>query len=281
MGMSAFPFPAVGDRLERISSAIEATIRDSVASVRGLSEHLRDRRGQMVRPGLLLACADLFGSRAQARALPLAEMVELIHYASVLHDQGLALTATVAALGGEDLPWGRREAILLGDLLLSRAMTLLAEHGGPREVARVARITGDLAEGQLLQVSLEREDPGAPEVREGKLLRVAELRTARFLGHTASLAVPDPEVAASVEAPLEAYGKAMGFAYHLWKDLRDDAECTSGGLPRARRLADARGFTDEARAALLPVASDLPVDPLVAWTDTITRELEALEEDAA
>jgi len=274
MGVTSPPFPHVVDRLDSIARSIEETIRASVTPVRELAEHFHRHRGSMVRPGLLLACADLFGSRNAQRAFPLAEMVELIHYASVLHDQGIAMSGALEALDATPEGWGRREAILLGDLLLARAMTLLAEHGGPREVELVSRITGDLAEGQLLAVQLERATDLPDPVRESEQRRVIELRTARFLGHAATLAVPEEEAAPTAPVVLREYAEAMGFAYHLWKDLRD-------GSASSRRRIDARGYTDRARAALAPVVGVLPLDPLVTWADRIAAELEELGETAA
>jgi hypothetical protein len=140
-------------------------------------------------------------------------MLELIHYASLLHEKGSALPD----LGTGEV-WNQKKAILLGDLLLARSMTLLGQHGDPEVVRRVSHITASLAEGQILELQLREYPPDPSKAWKQLLLRSQQLRLGVFLGQAACLAgwVRGAKNENLVE--LEEFGSAMGLADRLAKE---------------------------------------------------------------
>ena len=149
--MSRF-FPSLEAPLGALREEVSRAVGQAAPGVRELGEEMLRGRASLARPGVMLAAAGAFGAAPDARLRGLAEVLELVHLASSLHDEGLVHAGALEEAGG-DGAWARRGAILLGDLLLARAMQLLAEHGDPDAVAAVAVITGDLAEGRILEAT--------------------------------------------------------------------------------------------------------------------------------
>ncbi len=259
------PFPAVLVRLEAVAASILQAIRTSVPAVQDLEVHFEASRGSMLRPGWFLACSDLLGAEPAQAALELAEMLELLHYASVLHDEGLARSGP-----------GRRESILLGDLLLARAMTLLARHGDDLRVEKVARITADLSEGRILALELRTRPDSVPGDRLAARDRIASLRTGSFLGHAALLAASlGRELPHPVIASLETCGREAGAAYDLI-DRLDTDEPGDGApdLDRREVVALAAGHLDRAEAACRAIGPTRDAGAISSWLRGLRGTLE-------
>lgn len=255
--------PGLDDRLDALAASIDAEVRASVAPVRALAEALPALRGHLARPALVLACADLFDPADDEHVARLAEMVELIHDASVLHEAGL-----LAAPGFEDPDAARREAILLGDLLLARSMQLLAGHGSPRVVELVSAITTDLSQGQLLAAELDRDPPEDAQV-EARRRRIAELRGGRVFSHCARLGAVAARAPAWAEDALAEYGDAMGTALQLWKDAGGEGSPAPGGADRQRHRAEQAAGLAVGALATLEALHEYPTDPLARWADDL------------
>lgn len=225
MGMSApvdaLEFPAFVTELGDIQTHIEATVRESVAAVHELGAALLAGQTGMVRPGLVLAAAEGLAGRVPPAAHRLAELVELVHLASLLHEKGAGLPVDP----GEG-PWSAKRAILLGDLFLARAMTILAELGRSEYVEVVSHITSSLAEGQILSLELARRDPPADSLELYLSLyeQGTRLRTGEVFAHSlllGGLAGEAPEAAREVLLEL---GREAGQAARILKRLQGDQD---------------------------------------------------------
>jgi geranylgeranyl pyrophosphate synthase len=244
---------------------------------RVLAEHASDTiaaGGKRLRPLLVLLAA---GPRAAGKPqlVAAAAAVELIHSATLVHDDvldGASLrrgAPTVWAQGGRGL------AVATGDLLFSRAFSELTAAGSLASVQSLSRATSALAEGELLQ----RQDAWNAAVPVERYLLRCELKTARLfeaaceLGALAAQA-PDEEVAA-----LGAFGRSVGLAFQLLDDVIDVAgQASLTGKNRGADLLDgtvtlplilARG-RDPALAAL-----DLRTISSPAQAERLCEQIEA------
>jgi geranylgeranyl pyrophosphate synthase len=171
--------------------------------------------GKRLRPLLVLLCAGSEGGEIAARA---ATAVELVHMASLVHDDVLDHAPlrrghpTVAASSG------RPQATATGDLLFSQAFALLAGPGDRRAVELLSDASVGLALGELAQ----RRDAFDTAVTERRYLDRCRLKTARLfesaclMGRAAASAgQPDGE------QPLRAFGAEIGLAFQLLDDVLD------------------------------------------------------------
>lgn len=215
--MPAQPFPELAEDLALVRERIGQVSRHHGAWPAELAGTFVSNLGQMLRPGLVLAASRLDQPDAPPCAVDLAALVELVHAASLLHDDVIDAAETRRGRPALHRLHGDVEAVLTGDLLLAHGLRLVAPHASPEILATLARITRDLARGQLLELAVE----GQPDVPVEAYLGIIHRKTASFFGLAARLGglaagLPTPELEA-----LETYGTSLGFAYQILDDLLD------------------------------------------------------------
>jgi geranylgeranyl pyrophosphate synthase len=208
--------------------------------------------GKRLRPLLVLLCAGADGGDGAVRA---AAAIELIHMATLVHDDVLDAAPLRRGVPTVAATSGRERAVAVGDLLFSRAFALLAERGESRRVTLLAEASVALAQGELAQ----RHDAFDLMITEQRYLDRCRLKTAKLF-ECACLLGSDAE-------PLGAFGAEIGLAFQLLDDVLDVS-----GPPE--RTGKARG-TD-----LLDGTVTLPL-VLAASADESIRAVELRELDPA
>jgi geranylgeranyl pyrophosphate synthase len=207
--------------------------------------------GKRLRPLLVLLCAGPAGGDTAVRA---ATAVELVHMASLVHDDvldGAPLRRgrpTVAARSG------RERAVATGDLLFSRAFAELGGNGGERQVALLSSASVALAQGELAQ----RRDAYDTGITSERYLERCGLKTARLfecaclLGRMGDAPLAAPELAA--------FGREVGTAFQLLDDVLDVT-----GPPE--RTGKARGTDLLDGTVTLPLIVARETDPRLGEVD--------------
>jgi geranylgeranyl pyrophosphate synthase len=201
--------------------------------------------GKRLRPMLVLLCAGEPGGSASVRA---ATAIELIHMATLVHDDVLDEAPlrrghpTVAASSGRD------RAVGTGDLLFSRAFALLSDAGDVRAVELLAEASVALARGELAQ----RHDAFDLAVSEQRYLDRCRLKTAKLFECACLLGHDDEH--------LRAFGAEVGLAFQLLDDVLDVA-----GPPE--RTGKARGTDLLDGTVTLPLIEAAAVDPGIRAVD--------------
>lgn len=201
--------------------------------------------GKRLRPLLVLLCAGAEGGEEAVRA---AAAIELVHMATLVHDDVLddaplrRGAPTVAASSG------RERAVAVGDLLFSRAFALLGRHGDTRAVSLLAVASVALAEGELSQ----RHDAYDVGVSEQRYLDRCRLKTAKLF-ECACLLGRDVEA-------LGTFGAQIGLAFQLLDDVLDVS-----GPPE--RTGKARGTDLLDGTVTLPLIAAAAIDPSLGEID--------------
>jgi len=201
--------------------------------------------GKRLRPMLVLLCAGQDGGAASVRA---ATAIELIHMATLVHDDVLDEAPlrrghpTVAASSGRD------RAVATGDLLFSRAFALLSDAGDGRAVSLLAEASVALARGELAQ----RHDAFDIAISEQRYLDRCRLKTARLFECACLLGHDDPH--------LREFDGEVGLAFQLLDDVLDVA-----GPPE--RTGKARGTDLLDGTITLPLIEAALVDPGIREVD--------------
>jgi geranylgeranyl pyrophosphate synthase len=168
--------------------------------------------GKRLRPMLVLLSA---GAGAGEEAIRAATAIELVHMASLVHDDVLDAAPlrrgrpTVVARSGRD------RALAVGDLLFSRAFAELAAEGSPDQVARLSTAAVALALGELAQ----RRDAFDLSISAGRYLRRCELKTARLF--ECACLIAQAREASEKAGALETFGREIGLAFQLLDDVLD------------------------------------------------------------
>ncbi|HET7416748.1 MAG TPA: polyprenyl synthetase family protein [Solirubrobacterales bacterium] len=162
--------------------------------------------GKRLRPMLVLLCAGPDGSAVALRA---AAAIELVHMATLVHDDVLDEAPLRRGLPTVAAASGHERAVATGDLLFSRAFALLAEAGDARAVALLADASVALARGELAQ----RQDAFDLSIGEQRYLDRCRLKTARLFECACLLGRDDEE--------LREFGAGVGLAFQLLDDVLD------------------------------------------------------------
>jgi octaprenyl-diphosphate synthase len=202
--------------LEAVNGVILDHLASSVPLIPEVARHLIGAGGKRLRPLLTLAAAELCGGRGEAPRL-LAAAVELIHAATLLHDDVVDDSELRRGLLTANVVFGNKESVLVGDFLFARAFELMVETGSLDVLRVLSAASCTISEGEVLQLGTQ----GNPDTSHEMYLAVVEAKTAAlFSAATRSGASVAGGSSAAVEALAE-YGMAFGIAYQMTDDALD------------------------------------------------------------
>ncbi|MEM9619965.1 MAG: polyprenyl synthetase family protein [Pseudomonadota bacterium] len=204
--------------LEAVNHQILAHMQSSVGLIPDLAGHLVNAGGKRIRPMLTLAAARVFDYEGEDH-VKLAAAVELIHGATLLHDDVVDASSLRRGAQTANVIWGNKESVLVGDYLFSRAFELMVAAGDLRVLQILSRASGVIAEGEVLQLATQKNI----ETTFEQYLEVVDSKTAALF---ASAAQSGALIAGGDDAQEEAmrcYARNFGVAYQLIDDALDYA----------------------------------------------------------
>lgn len=178
--------------------------------------HLFGSPGKMLRPTLVLLSARFGPSYRDAKIVDLAESLELVHTASLVHDDiidGSLMRRNQATVNAR---WGDEVAVISGDYLFAKAYALAAVLPKPEVISLVAQTVFALCDGELKEITGEPRVPTEREYLERIELKTASLYAACCQG-AAMLADADAEIVAT----LGSFGTNFGLAFQIADDVLD------------------------------------------------------------
>ncbi len=207
---------AVGPELRAVEEAIAAEIGSPVALIHEMGEFIAGAGGKRLRPILLLMAARLAGYRG-GRAVRMGCVVELLHTATLIHDDVVDQAPLRRGRPSANARWGDDASVLVGDHLYSKSFALMVQDGDARVLETLARATVSMTEAEVFQ--LERKRRGSTS--EADYLRIITQKTASFMSACcqigALLGNADP---GRVEG-LTRYGLDIGIAFQISDDSLD------------------------------------------------------------
>ncbi len=220
----------VGPRLELVDRAMREQLEAATALVPDMGQHVLDSGGKRIRPLLLLLCAELCGYTGP-RCIQVAAAVELLHTATLLHDDVVDVSEQRRGRPSANAIWGNRRAVLGGDFFYARASSMVVEDGNLDILWVFADTIGRMAEGELLQ--LERSFD--PTVTEAHYFSVIEGKSAVLLAAACEAGSILGGVTRAERRQLAEFGRELGLAFQLRDDALDyeSSEGVLGKPPQA------------------------------------------------
>ena len=206
------------DDLDAVNEQILARMDSPVALIPDLAGHLINAGGKRIRPMLTLAAARLF-DYAGDNHVKLAAAVELIHGATLLHDDVVDGSALRRGARTANIIWGNKESVLVGDYVFSRAFELMVAAQNLKVLQVLSRASGIIAEGEVLQLTTQKNIDTSFET----YIDVVEAKTAALFAGAAHAGAIIAGAESSAEAGLRDYGRYFGVAYQLIDDALDYA----------------------------------------------------------
>lgn len=219
-------------RLERVQQELRRIVEADFGLITQVNSHLFQMQGKMFRPTLLLLADEATGS-VDPRAIPLAAVVELIHLATLVHDDSVDHSVLRRGMPTVNSLFSHQVSVIMGDYLYSRAVIELVRLDDLEPLRVVSRVTNEMTVGEMRQ--LLAHDPLQFSEEEYDLL---------IRSKTASLVEGACEVGAlrataEERAALRSFGEALGMAFQIVDDLLDyvgDASVT--GKPSGSDLRE-------------------------------------------
>jgi octaprenyl-diphosphate synthase len=202
--------------LERVEDLLARTVRSEHPLVREMVDHCRSFSGKRLRPALVLLAGRAAG-RWNPELVPVAVVVEMIHTATLVHDDVLDEAALRRRVPSCNALFGNEGAVLLGDYLFATAFALSASLENRLASRYLAHITAQVCQGEILQ-NRERGNLDLPEER---YFEIIEKKTAILYAASAEVGARYAGASEAHVADLHAFGLAIGLAFQIVDDCLD------------------------------------------------------------
>lgn len=218
----------LAEELDPINAALEALAGQLPVSVRPVAGHILAAGGKRLRPFLTVLCARLLGY-AGKDVYELAACMEMLHMATLLHDDVLDNADLRRGKKAAHLQFGIRQAILAGDAILAAANAHVAGHGDPRLAVCFAEGTARTAAGEIMEIDYMRRCDQSME----NYLEIAIGKTAWLIRAACEMGALKAGAGESEREALVEYGLNLGVAFQMVDDAIDFSPQSVTGKPEA------------------------------------------------
>ncbi len=229
----------VGEDLARVERMFDEHLGSEVPIIETLGRYIAEGGGKRIRPALFLLCSRLCGHRAELSDRPVlfASVIELIHTATLVHDDIIDGAEIRRGRTSINSRWGSHLTVLLGDYLYLKSMTLALTADDLEIIKILCDITLTMIEGELMQADRN----GAIDVSEAEHLEIVRRKTAVLFSGCGRVAAQLTSVTAERADAVSAYALNLGMAYQIVDDVLDlTATASVLGKPVGSDLKEGR-----------------------------------------
>lgn len=209
-------FELVRLELAQVERQIRAESVSSASAVTAIGQYLQISGGKRVRPALLLLAAKLFGGASQA-AISLGAVMEIIHTATLVHDDVIDAADRRRGRPSTNSRWGNHTSVLAGDWLYMQAFKMALRERNFRILDILIELTQLMVEGELIQLEMI----GRLDLTVEEHLDLIYRKTACLFGACTRLGAVLGGQNQQTEHLLGEYGRNLGMAFQLVDDLLD------------------------------------------------------------
>jgi len=206
----------VAPELKRFEAELAAVMAGGTPLVREICDHLQRGRSKRFRPTLLLLAAKHDGG-IDDRAILAAACVELVHTATLVHDDSIDEAATRRGLPSVNRAWGDHAALIMGDYLYAKAIDALCCSGLDEAVHRLVRTTLLMSQAEMMQLELRR-DLGTSEEQ---YLQVIEYKTASLIQTVCDIGASFNPAVDGCRGCFGDFGRQVGLVFQITDDVFD------------------------------------------------------------
>ncbi len=209
-------FDLIHDDLERVEKEISLETVASVEVVTSIGQYLQESGGKRLRPALLLLSSRLVGN-ASPSAIRLGAVVEIIHAATLVHDDVIDDARTRRGRPSTNVQWGNHTSVLAGDWLYMQAFQVALRERNFHILDLLIGLTQMMVEGELLQL----ERIGRIDVTEPDCMELVDRKTACLFSVCARLGALVSGADSQTEERLGDFAWNLGMAFQLVDDMLD------------------------------------------------------------
>ncbi len=206
----------VADEIGAVDRLIKTRLYSDVVLINQLSHYIIGSGGKRLRPVIALLSAKAVGYNG-SQHIDVAAIIELIHTATLLHDDVVDSSKMRRGRETANLIWGSEASVLVGDFVYSRAFQMMVDLQNMRILEILADATNIIAEGEVMQL-VNCHDPNTTEQR---YLDTIRNKTAKLFEAAAELGIVVGGGKPELETALARYGRHLGTAFQLVDDALD------------------------------------------------------------
>ena len=211
-------FKLIASDLEEVENVIEENIQSEVPLVYEISRYLLGSGGKRLRPSVLLLASGSCGLIEGKERIKAAAALELIHTATLLHDDVVDDAEVRRGKTSSNLEFGNKPTVLVGDFMLAKALALIQQCGNLELIKAVTDASAKLAEGQVLEVM---SGKNMVEITEEICFAIMEFKTASLIESCGKIGgILAGSENGNVKG-LSDYGLHIGLAFQLIDDALD------------------------------------------------------------
>ena len=208
---------SVEQKLMLVEEKIKSKLISEVQLVEKMTEYHLNTGGKRLRALLTLSAAKLCGYSKGTRDVNLAACVELIHSATLMHDD--VIDDGIVRRGKKTLnkKWGNHSSVLVGDYLLSRCFEMMVEDGNIEVLKLLSSTSSKIAQGEVLQL----QHKGEVDMLEDTYLKIISSKTAELFAAATKVGAILSETTDKKKEALEFYGRNLGLTFQIADDTLD------------------------------------------------------------
>jgi octaprenyl-diphosphate synthase len=206
----------IEEDLQRVEQAIAFHLESEVPFISDVTRYVLASGGKRIRPALLILSAQLCNYVGE-RTYDLSTVIEFIHTATLLHDDVIDNADLRRGNPTVHSLWGNEMAILIGDYLYSKAMSLALADKDYLVMQTVSEVTNEMAKGQVME-TLKQRDMG---ITEADYYRIIGLKTASLFAASCTIGAIVGGVSVQQRAQVTAFGYHLGMAFQMADDMLD------------------------------------------------------------
>ena len=207
----------VQGKLEKVEHLINLRLESKVELIQKMTSHHLESGGKRLRALLTLGSAKLAGYELGERDVNLAGCVELIHSATLLHDDVIDESVLRRGKKTTNTIWGNQSSILTGDYLLSRCFEIMVDDGDLEILKLLSSTSAKIAQGEVLQL----QHKGEADLLEETYIKIINLKTAALFSAATETGACLAKLEDKKKEALASYGKNLGLAFQIADDALD------------------------------------------------------------
>ena len=220
----------IAGKIRSYEEYIASILHSDNRYVASITDYILSNRGKQLRPLLVLLSAALHGEVAD-RSYMGASLVEMIHTASLIHDDVVDEAYVRRSAPSVNALWHSRTAVLIGDYIFARTYHVSLQNGGWDMLTEVTRSIHEVCEGELIQT----EQTEKLAMTEAIYYDIIYKKTASLLGACAAVGAISVGAPADRVAALRQFGDHLGIAFQIKDDILDVEELAMNLLDEVRR----------------------------------------------
>ena len=246
----------IGDDLVAVNALLARQFRNPNMFVQDVAQHVSRFQGKQIRPVVTMLAARMFAGFESGRetAHRLAAVVEMIHTATLVHDDVIDDAEMRRHVSTVHRRWNTETSVLFGDYLLSKAFHLAATTGDAEACRLIGLATDRTCEGELNQIAARLEQ----STSERDYFRIIAGKTGQLFAVSCLLGARSAGASAADQVKLKLFGHRIGLAFQITDDALDLTECAeTTGKDAANDLSNHRMTLPLLRALQCGSASEL------------------------